>query len=122
MLIGGLPSDMGTNVLNVHHHITKLTPPRKTRFSMFKVIKCERVDNPFYKALVENPCIRTEKEFDTEKEANEFINADIDEYLAKHDGNDIKAIKIELEWQVGASIKDNSRFGGLNIYYQKRSW
>ena len=24
-----------------------------------KVIKCERVDNPFYKALVENPCIKT---------------------------------------------------------------
>lgn len=45
---------------------------------MFKVIKCERVENPFYKALVENPCIRTEKEFGTEKEANEFINADID--------------------------------------------
>ena len=89
---------------------------------MFKVIKCERVDNPFYKALVEKPCIRTEKEFGTEKEANEFINADIDEYLAKHDGNNIKAIKIEFEWQVGASIKDNSRFGGLNIYYQKRSW
>lgn len=30
---------------------------------MIKVIKCERVDNPFYKALVENPCIRTEKEY-----------------------------------------------------------
>ncbi len=89
---------------------------------MIKVIKCERVDNPFYKALVENPCIRTEKEFGTEKEANDFINADIDEYLAKHDGNDIKAIKIELEWQVGASIKDNSMFGGLNIYYLKKSW
>ena len=44
---------------------------------MFKVIKCERVDNPFYKALVENPCIRTEKEFGSEKEANEFINAEI---------------------------------------------
>ena len=45
---------------------------------MFKVIKCERVENPFYKALVEKSCIRTEKEFGTEKEANEFINADID--------------------------------------------
>lgn len=89
---------------------------------MFKVIKYELVDNPFYKSLVKNQCIRTEKEFDTEKEANKFINADIDEYLAKHDGNDIKAIKIEFEWQVGASIKDNSRFGGLNIYYLKRSW
>ena len=88
---------------------------------MFKVIKCERVDNPFFKALEENPCIRTEKEFDTEKQANEFINSDIHEYLAKHDGNDIKTIKIEFEWQVGASIKDNSRFGGLDIYYQKRS-
>lgn len=89
---------------------------------MIKVIKSERVDSPFYKALVENPCIRTEKEFGTEKEANDFINADINEYLTKYDGNDIKAIKIELEWQVGASIKDNSRFGGLNIYYIKQSW
>ena len=86
-----------------------------------KVIKLERVDNPFYKALVENPCIRTEKEFDTEKEANEFINSDIDEYIAKYDGNDIEANKIGFEWQVGANLKDNSRFGGLNIYYMKQN-
>ena len=89
---------------------------------MIKVIKCERVDNPFYKAIVENPCIRTEKEFDTEKEANEFINSDIDEYIDKYDGNDIEANKIGFEWKVGANLKDNSRFGGLNIYYTKQSW
>ena len=86
---------------------------------MIKVTRCERVDNPYYKVLVENPCISTKHEFDDEKSANEFINKDIDEYVAKYPDNDIDATRIEIPWQVGGSLKDNSRFGGLYIMYMK---
>ena len=86
---------------------------------MITVTRCERVDNPYYKALVENPCISTTHEFADEKSANDFINKDIDEYVAKYPGNDIDATRIEIPWQVGGSLTDNSRFGGLYIMYLK---
>lgn len=84
-----------------------------------KVGRVERVDNPYYKMFVKEPCIRTEHNFDSEDDANKFINDDIDKYLAEHRGNEIKANKIELPWQVGANLTDHSRFGGLCIYYLK---
>lgn len=85
----------------------------------FKVRRVERVDNPYYKMLVKEPFIRSEHDFNSESDANKFINDDIDKYLAEHKGNDIKAQKIELPWQVGANLTDRSRFGGLCIYYLK---
>ena len=86
-----------------------------------RVTKCERVDNPFYKALVENPRISTHYDFDDENFANEFINGDIEKYAEKYPNNDTSITRIENPWQVGASIRDRSRFGGLFILYCKES-
>lgn len=86
-----------------------------------RVYKCERVDNPYYKMLVENPCISTHYDFDDEKTANEFINGDIDKYAEKYPKNDTSITRIEIPWQVGASIRDRSRFGGLFILYNKET-
>ena len=84
-----------------------------------KVTRCEHVDDPYYKMLVENPFIRTEHPFDSVDDANKFINDDIDKYIADNKDNDIVSQKIEIPWQVGASLTDRSRFGGLNIMYHK---
>lgn len=84
-----------------------------------KVTRCERVDDPYYKLLVENPFIRTEHEFKSVEDANKFINDDIDKYIAEHQDSDIVSQKIEIPWQVGASLTDRSRFGGLYIMYNK---
>ena len=86
---------------------------------MFKVTRCERVDNPYYKAFVENPCIRMVTEYPTEAEANAYINGDIDAYLERYPGNDVRMVRIEVPWQVGANLTDHSRFGGLVIMYLK---
>lgn len=84
-----------------------------------KVTRCERVTNPYYKAFVENPCIISEHDFDDEKSANDFINGDIDKYVAQYPKNEIDISKIENPWQVGGMMVDNSRFGGLLILYNK---
>ena len=86
-----------------------------------KVTRCERVTNPYYKAVVENPCIISEHDFDDENSANEFINGDIDKYAEKYPNNDTSITRIEVPWQVGASIRDRSRFGGLFILYNKET-
>lgn len=87
-----------------------------------KVTRTERVDNPYYKALVKKPCIIAEREFKTEAAANAFINKDIDKYISAHPENDIEAVRVEIPWQTGASLTDKSRFGGLAIYYLKQTW
>lgn len=84
-----------------------------------RVTKCERVDNPFYKALVENPFISTHYDFDDEKSANDFINVDIDKYVAQYPKNEIDITRVENPWQVGGMMVDHSRFGGLLILYNK---
>ena len=86
---------------------------------MFKVTRCERVDNPYYKALVENPFIKTVTEFPTEEAANAYINGDIDAYLERYPCNNVRALRIDVPWQVGANLTDHSRFGGLVIMYIK---
>ena len=88
---------------------------------MIKVTRCEHVDNPYYKMVVENPRIITVKHFFKEEEANKYINDDIDAYLKKYKGNDIKYEKIQIPWQIGCSLTDNSRFGGLGILYMKET-
>ena len=55
----------------------------------------------------------------TEEAANTFINNDIDSYCKEYKGNDIKTVRIEIPWQVGANLTDKSRFGGLTIMYLK---
>ncbi len=52
-------------------------------------------------------------------EANAYINGDIDAYLERYPGNDVRAVRIEVPWQVGANLTDRSRFGGLVIMYIK---
>lgn len=84
-----------------------------------RVTKCERVDNPYYRMLVENPHISTHYDFDDENSANELINGDIDKYAEKYPTNDTSITRIEVPWQVGTSIRDRSRFGGLFILYNK---
>ena len=86
---------------------------------MFQVTRCERVDSPLYKALVKDPCIRTITQYPTEEEANKYINDDIDDYCTKYNGNDIKVVRVEIPWQIGANLTDKSRFGGLTILYLK---
>ena len=84
-----------------------------------RVTKCEHVNNPYYRMLVENPHISTHYYFDDEKSANDFINGDIDKYVAQYPKNEIDITRIENPWQVGGMMVDNSRFGGLLILYNK---